>query len=432
MLFRRAQIILILSMSVIGLVSPLRAEDKPVGIEDKKAAFSMTIEEFGKLSAADQKAVLAGAFEHRLRHARNIHYEAKLRGGNYEYKDGQIGKRVANLNGSNIRHWRLGDVYRVDTDRGGPDVTKAEQMVSSGFDPAKGEGRGTVRSPSSPRVFARIDSQVDTIVETNRYEYWLDGTHTKFAEYLIRYLADHKGSYTIELPAGENLVRLSVPWQVRGSDKPLGTREFVLDPTKGFLAVSGKARWETAGGKNWRTEVFTVEESQLVGDVWMPTKLKELIGGASLGAKVVNVWETTVTKIEAGKVTAKDVEIPFPKGAEVVDAIKGIAYVVGDNGEPTKVEQLVRGEAVTELPPDPTPPSSSSERWRWLILTSTIVIVGVGIVLARRNASKSPTPAAVGPLSPTTASSPQSGPADGTADHSTTARRVRAPTPTDD
>src|SRR5438132_3527868 len=52
---------------------------KDDGASDSKAAFSISIDGFRQLSSVDQRKILAGAFEHRLEHAKNIQYRSELR-----------------------------------------------------------------------------------------------------------------------------------------------------------------------------------------------------------------------------------------------------------------------------------------------------------------------------------------------------------------
>ena len=325
MLSRR--LILPMTVALIGLVMAAEA--------DGEAAFSISAEAFRRLSPADQKTLVANALEHRLQHAENLSYEALQRGRIHEYRNGTVGDKQVDLNGRRDRHWRLGNSFRMDTDRGGVDVSDPNEFQVSGFDPAAGVGRSTIRLSETDRTFGRIDAEPNPIVETNRYQYWLDGEHTSSGEYLIRDLVDHRDRFAIEVPEGQDKVQLTVPWQPRWSDSPVGTRAVVLDPRKGFLPIQGKGRWETKksdGKLAWRVEEFVVEASRLVGDVWMPTKLRELIGGSPLGEGKIAVWEIEVESLEAGTVTPEDLVVPFPEGMEIVDAIKGVSYTVGQDG----------------------------------------------------------------------------------------------------
>src|SRR5262249_39617975 len=162
--------------------------------------------------------MMVAAFEHRLKHSRNIRYAAQVRIRICEYNDGRIGKVVTEINGENLTHWRLGDSYRVDSERGGPNVEGNLQRVTNGFDAGQGVNRSTLRVDGKSRVFGRIDSSQDPITEENRYLYWLDGKHTQFGQSLINYLVEQKGKHESTITAN-GLVVLTVPWQPRWSDK---------------------------------------------------------------------------------------------------------------------------------------------------------------------------------------------------------------------
>jgi hypothetical protein len=240
--------------------------------------------------------------------------------------------------------------------------------------------------PECALALGRIGVEHDPPTETNRYTYWLDGQHSAKAEYLIRYLVDHQKEWTIEVPADSSTVRLTVPWQPEFSDKPMGTREFFLDPRKAFFPVRGKARWEEIlriGKLSWRSEEFIVEEARLVGDVWMPTKLKEIIGASPLGPNVVNIWETEVHKIESGTVTPEDLEIKFPEGTEVIDAIKGLRYLTDANGNPAgAVDKEVGGKFLGDIRP---PVKSPFPYGRLLFIAGAVIVVaGIAVHFIRR------------------------------------------------
>jgi hypothetical protein len=386
-----------LTLCSVGLVEPRYAFGE-------SAAFSMHVEEFCRLPDADQKALVKSAFDLRLRLAKNIHYEALLRGHVHKYHDGRIGDLVADLNGRRYRHWRLGDSYRIDSDKGGVDVSKPDEFGISGFDSLAGVRKSTVRSEGTPRLFARIDVTHNVDIHENRYAYWLDGTPDKRsqADFLIRYVADNSDSYKFEAPVNQDKVRLIIPWQPHWSKKPLGTRTLELDPTKGFLPVRGKAYWEEQLPKRgpwWRSEEFSVEASTLVRDVWMPTKLRESVRASSTGPDRVAVWETEITKIEADTVSPNDLVVPWPEGTEVVDAIKGVAYVIGPDGEHLRERHLVGGKSLTpaelsKLAMSQQKRMAQSNIWGIALINLGIVVVVGGLILRRSYTSnKGKTPA---------------------------------------
>jgi hypothetical protein len=314
------------------------AQPDSAGAGEDVAAFAMGANAFRQQSPEEQKTCLVNAFERRLELAKNIQYQAVQTGANHEYHAGKIGKLVTKLNGSRLRHWRLAGSFRMDTIRGGDMSVEPLpiESVASGFDAQRGIGICTLHVSNTERCFGRIDATPDPINESNRYAYWLDGKDTTEQECFMRYLVEHRADFAIDASGGGETIRLTVPWKPFWSETVIGTRSFELDPRQGFLPVRGKARWEIRerdGSLSWREEEFFVEDSRLVRDVSMPTKYRELIRASTLGDELVTVWQTDVTKIEAGNVTPKDLDVPLIEGMAVVDAIEGISYTVGPNGQ---------------------------------------------------------------------------------------------------
>ncbi len=375
----------------------VRAEDaKP------RAAFAMSIEEFRRLSPADQKAVVKGAFERRLLLARNIEYEALCIGQIHRFKDGKLGEPFFRLNGRSYRQWRLGDSWRIDSEKGGYDVSQPDEFGKCSFDAGTGMRRSTLNYKEVPRLFGRIDVTPSVDLYENRYAYWLDGKRDgqSLGDYLIRDAVDWFGSSGVEAPVGRNLALLKVPWKPIWSKEPVGTRQFDLDPAKGFLPIRGTAYREqkAPGGRSlWRYEEFLVRESAIVGDVWMPTRLREIIRTSSTAPDQACVWETAVRSIEAGTVTPQDLEVPFPEGTEVTDAIQGVFYVVGPGGRKLKQQALMRS-----VPPRSAaaPPASSGTRgpWRrWIIVLGNLGLVAVvGSIIVARSRRRAPASVAAG------------------------------------
>lgn len=182
---------------------------------DPHAVFAMSADEFRKLPPGDQKSIVVKAFERRLALSENIQYVATLRGENHEYRDGKIGKPIAKLNGARLRHWRLGNAFRMDTIRGGDMSVKPlpVESVVSGFDPDAGVGTCTVHFSNTTRCFGRIEESPDPITESNRYAYWLDGEDTTEQEFFIRYIVDHQADIAIDDSGRGETIRLAVPWK---------------------------------------------------------------------------------------------------------------------------------------------------------------------------------------------------------------------------
>jgi hypothetical protein len=352
-----------------------------LGAQDRRT-ISMSAEEFSRLSVADQRALLVRAFERRRGHAKNLYYEAEQVVSWYE-KDGngERGKFLEEGPRRKYRHWRLGDSYRMDSDMIRPKQVDVLHWVSSGFDSEQGVCRSTMRTRGEKRTFGRIDTAHDPITMDNRYNYWLDGEYPHKEEYLFRYLLDHKDEFEIRSPVAGDKVQLTVGFQPWWADKPGGKRQFVLDPQKGFLPVQANSRWDgppTGGNPNWRVEKFTVEESRLVGDVWMPIRLMETTAVGH--SPRVAAMEISVSRIECDAVRPNDLVVPFTEGMEIVDAIKGVAYAADAHGNPAgKIHPLMGAK-----------PAESPERpwggWRRVAVFSSLglFLFAVGWFLLRR------------------------------------------------
>lgn len=333
--------------------------------------------ELQSMAIEDQREVLRAVFEDRLEHARNISYSSVLEITNHRLDGEKIGKVISPSIRFHHKHWRLGDSYRMASDiYVTADGKDAAQFSQAGFNAADGVARMLVRTDGSNQMSGRIDTDQDQFVDNNRYAYWLDGDDPEHgdAEFLIRYTLAHLDEATLSFPQGENLVQLTVPWKPLFSrTKSLGFRHLWLDPAKAYLPVKGKARWDQEGGANWRTEEFVVEESRLVADVWMPTRLKEFLRVGHV-PNVVSISESEVLQIDHGTVTPQDLTVVFPPGTEVLDAIEGVSYVVGTDGKPDgDVKPVLVGTTLTRHAPEANLVSAGSNR-SWLIIANVALL----------------------------------------------------------
>jgi len=137
------------------------------------------------------------------------------------------------------------------------------------------------------------------------------------------------------------------------------------------MPVRGKARWQDASG--WRSEEFSVDEADAVNGLWIPTKITEIVGSSSFGPEMpdaVNVIETTVQNIRVGAVTALDLVVEFPEGTEVVDAIDGVGYTIGADGQRTDSNPLFVGNRFVN---EPAAPESRGVSWLFLLCVFLVI-----------------------------------------------------------
>jgi hypothetical protein len=348
----------------------------------KKRPVSMSAEEFGRLSTEEQRQLLTRVFERRLEHSKNLYYEMEQRFTTHENSDGQPGKLLerSTVNRLQYRHWRLGGSFRMDYDAlENPNAREVSTHYSCGVNAEEGVGRNTTvckdgKQPPSGQVQYPFDP-----TDNNIYVHWLDGNHSidllngspHREDYLFRDILMHKDAFEIETPVEGGMVQLTIPYQPGWAEKPGGKRVFLLDPQKGFLPVRGDSRWREAPRNGdqvqWRVERFVVEDSRLVGDVWMPFKLTEQTL-ASPVPEMIAVVAIKVSRMECGTVKRADLAVRFTEGMKVVDVIEGVSYVADAQGNPAGPVKFEPNWK--QQPPETWPkrsPTNDKPKVRWTL-----------------------------------------------------------------
>ena len=304
----------------------------------------MPADKFSRMPPEDQKSLLVAIFERRLQHAKNLHYELDVFQRAHEDLNGQPGNPLArDAVGLRFRYerWQLGNSYRIDTTKfKPPGYSEPCAWISSCFNDKQGIRRSTLRDESRADGYGRIDTTHDPELADNVYRSWLDGVDLQRQDYLFRYILSRKSEFKLESPVEQGRVQLTIGYQPHWADKPGGKRVFLLDPERGFLPVQGESRCDAAaegkGKPRWHMERFTVAESKLAGDVWMPTKMRMQIAASTRIGPLIMVYDMTISRIEHNTVRPTDLEVAFRKGMIVVDAVKGVHYIADANGAPTE------------------------------------------------------------------------------------------------
>ncbi len=317
-------------------------DNQPVKPE-KLRTVSMSAEAFGRLSAAEQRALLVRIYRRRLEQSQNLFYEVDVTWRYYEDDHGHPGKprKLSASDRHQYRHWLLGDSFRTDHD-GFANIGDAEPSRCSSYAQNAVEGVArltgidkTGKTPPSGEI------QYPNLSDDggDDYIYWFDHRGRKpssyLGEYLFPYLIGHQDQFEIKAPIADGKVQLTVPWQPLWAEKPGGKRVYVLDPQKGFLPIRCDSRWDDVtlrrGEPLWRVERLAVQESRLVGDVWLPTKLTNEVATPSIH-KLHTVCELKVLRIEPAVVKLDDFFLPFTAGMQVRDTIEGVTYVADAQG----------------------------------------------------------------------------------------------------
>jgi hypothetical protein len=333
---------------VITMVSLLPFPDRCVVGDDP---VSMPIADFRALPRERQAAVVVAAIQHRLERTLNLRYDLEVFFFTHRGEDAGPYSPRPQDNLQRYRFWWLDGSYRMERDDyfGGILKDRPDECVTNAFDAAQGVNRGLVNAASLRNTYARIDVKQDELVVTrNRYSFWFDGRRSHAGEHFLRYILDHGDALTVDASDhGEATIVVTLPWAHNWDGQIDGEHRLHLDPLRGFMPVRTFARWEDAT-HDWRSNAWHVLESRLVGEVWMPTRLQEVRRGSRLDPGTASCYQITVSSIEQGRVVPEDLYLEFPRGTEVVDAIRGVGYVVGPHGEETQLEPLIGASAVIE------------------------------------------------------------------------------------
>ena len=347
---------------------------------------------FADLSQARQKQEIAQLFIDRERVAENMQYTCKQVGGLYEKIGDSYESRSFPPYRAIYHHWIYNNSHRMETLGFNPTNDKDElfQKYQSSFNKSKGEGRTThvlIRRPD--RATGRIDTAQDLSAFQNPLWAWLPEKFVAIDEArrmgireetsIFSFLLKQQDKWAITLMPGEEMVEVVLSYEIREVDnEPASTRfgeiELVLDPRRGFMPIRINTRWKYSPPYNVNfAENVVVEESEEIGRVWFPTKLRQETSFSTFPPRHVTLAVLEITGIEFGTVTESDTEIKFPEGMEVVDAIKGISYTTDAKGEP--IPETI--EPLYGLDPSHANMSEQPKPDR----TINVVLIVVGIVM---------------------------------------------------
>jgi hypothetical protein len=361
--------------------------------------------DFVVLPESEQRQLIAKGFATWLDATRNMRYTATET--LTAYKKNRESQSVILTLKTTYNHWLKDDAYRMATQITDPTGSSAVvQDYQHAFNKQRGERRGTTRvsfEDGTTKMFGRIDTVQHNSIVLNPFWAWLSDnfadseTRTYLSDegYLFSFSLKRQDSWKIVLLPEEQRVKLIVPFEkefdVGTKTRQVGKKTFTIDVQKGFLPILVDVYWEElpkSSNSMYRMERYTVEESVKFGLAWMPTKLKYELLEASQIPNQVHVYTLQLVNVEFGTVKQSDVEIVFPEGTEVVDAINGITYKTDVRGSP--IESTV--EELYDLDPSqPQLPQPEKKR------TVNYVLIVIGIIMIimalymmyrkRRNAS---------------------------------------------
>lgn len=323
-------------------------EETPVDQDHKPV--SMSAEEFGRLSDAEQRTLLVRVFERRLEHAKNLYYETEQVYRYHEISGRKFQKPLEHQSHIpyirwRFQYWRLDDSFRMCRNTYHNQKNAEPYVCSSvGFNAAEEVKRNTtVHKDGKKPAFGQV-TYPSNEKSLSRYYYWVSDETDQLKEHRIASwelcifagLLQHKDKFEIETPVSGDKVRLTMPYQPGWAKKSGGQQIYILDPRKGFLPICCDARYDDLSKDSpikWRVKKFEVTESRLVDDVWMPVILTEKTFN-SLAPEMIACYQTKVLRIEHGKVTHADIRVPFTEGMKIADTVEGVTYTADAQGRP--------------------------------------------------------------------------------------------------
>lgn len=387
----------------LAVLSVLMQTGSSVSAAEKTdCKFSLTHQAVKNLSSDELKSVIKSALEYRLSQCRNIHYVLDHRLGLCAFGEQIPSEFTQVLSDDRVECWAIGYTFRVEKEMRDRNSGVFNYIRKDSYDAETGVIRYFGMQPDGRDKYAAIDSKMQSSPFSAPYIYWLNmpDQYRDVGEFFIAKIVAQFNTWQLRiLPDG--LVELKCDWSLILNRSAPGKITYVLDPVKGFLPTSCYGLWKNptpkANANRTQFEIrFVVEESKLVNDLWMPTKLRDAVCANGDKTKA-NLNIQTVQTVELGNTKESDLRLPFPEGTSVQDRLRGIRFVVGPNEEEKSPQTLY----IT--PPNPALPADMDQtaelrkapnqvRWLYIALGNVVAVGMLGyLIVRRRHASRAET-----------------------------------------
>jgi len=292
-------------------------------------------------------------------------------------------------------HWRqrydhrqLGESYRNDvmlqpiSADGSPG--KDPILSISNFMSDSGEATmraDTVSTGGKPMKMGRVDSKHDNVLTGYPYQAFLLKHPLRSPKSHIPFLLSCENDWAIE--RGNGIVTITCPHRdwTGGDPTPGGVFRCELAVERGFCPsriteLSGDHEKQE---KSWVKIVTEVKEWRQVDDIWFPKKFVREAWCDQYAPGERGVSEVDLLDIEIGKVQLADLAVPFDEGTRVVDAIRGVQFTIGPDGE--RLSERTLGKTLS------TDVVEAPKSWRWLTVGINVLVVVslLGVVLWKWN-----------------------------------------------
>lgn len=279
-----------------------------------------------------------------------------------------------------FEHKQLDNSYRINTDAYGSHSANTPQTISaSAF--SQRDGTATMFAEGvKDHHYGRIDNRHDPIITLNAYDIFLlqNPRHTSVS--IIPYLLAYKNEWAID--KSEHIIKVKTPhrWGIGADRNEAGYYLCYLDSRKAFAPIYVEEEWGNARERkgNWRRVVTVVTEDKWIGKINMPFAFTRTATGSALGNESEAISEVKVSQIEFGKLTEDDIRLEFPVGTEVIDALKGTTFFVGQDGN--RLQEVSLHQNFADFAAETAPRTSP---WRSISIIANLIVVFLLLLMLR-------------------------------------------------
>lgn len=296
---------------------------------------SITTADIVRLSDADRRRVVVEGLKERLRRLDNVAVTYTMDRGLAAYNEGKVGKVVEVTVRYEMDYGKIGDSYKLICQQ----YLRRERIPlfesRSAYDATTGISHMLGNHRDLNDLHGRIARRHDNIVQFNFYALFLSGhvgehmpSHLDYLLMLSKYLDVDKE------PSRDGLLtaRTDYTWPGGIPGQQHESRRYWIDPGKGFLITQVESRLDIKradGGTAFKHIDAHVREVRQVDRVWLPISVLMSWRSQRTSPDRTNVSDIKVQSIHLGNLTKDDLKVVFPAGTKVIDNVRGVTYVAG-------------------------------------------------------------------------------------------------------
>ncbi len=117
----------------------------------------------------------------------------------------------------------------------------------------------------------------------------------------------------------------------------------------------------------WHERIVTIHDAKQIDGVWLPSRVQDAIRSWRSDGGRFTVWEIELLDASVGNVTHDEIDIEFPPGTEVVDAIAGVNYFTAPEIRKRDIDHVleeslsIQAKPLPKTTPDAKPANTDLE-----------------------------------------------------------------------